>query len=71
MKVVKLYKGDCVDVMREFEGESIDLVVTSPPYDDLRSYNGTCEWNFDVFKQVANELYRVIRRGGGSSMGGW
>ena len=70
MKVVKLYKGDCVDVMREFEGESIDLVVTSPPYDDLRSYNGTCEWNFDVFKQVANELYRVIRRGG-SSMGGW
>lgn len=61
---VKLYNGDCVNVMRLFDKDSIDLVVTSPPYDDLRSYKNTCVWNFDVFKSVANELYRVVKDGG-------
>jgi site-specific DNA-methyltransferase (adenine-specific) len=40
--------------------ESIDLVVTSPPYDDLRSYNG---YSFD-FGAVARELHRVVKQGG-------
>ena len=64
MERVKLYKGDCVEVMRGFEDKCIDLTVTSPPYDDLRSYKNTCEWNFDVFKNVANELYRITKDGG-------
>ena len=64
MERVKLYKGDCIDVMQEFEDKCIDLTVTSPPYDDLRSYKNTCEWNFDVFKGVANELYRITKDGG-------
>ena len=33
---ITIYHGDNVAVMRELPGESIDLVVTSPPYDDLR-----------------------------------
>ena len=40
--------------------ESVDLVVTSPPYDDLRSYNG---YTFD-FEPIAHELYRVLADGG-------
>lgn len=40
--------------------ETIDLTVTSPPYDDLRKYNG---FTFD-FKGVARELYRVTKQGG-------
>jgi site-specific DNA-methyltransferase (adenine-specific) len=61
---VKLYNGDCVDVMRGFEDKCIDLTVTSPPYDNLRTYKDTCVWDFDVFKQVANELYRITKDGG-------
>lgn len=51
---------DCVEGMQLLEGESIDLTVTSPPYDDLRNYNG---FSFDV-KEVAKELYRVTKVGG-------
>ena len=32
-----LMKGDCLERMKEIESESIDLTVTSPPYDNLRS----------------------------------
>ena len=42
------------------EAESVDLTVTSPPYDNLRTYNGYC---FD-FENIARELYRVTKQGG-------
>ena len=65
IKNYKLYLGDNVEIMKkEIEDESIDLVVTSPPYDDLRTYNDTCLWDFDVFKNVANQLYRILKWGG-------
>lgn len=64
MNEVKLYKGDCLEVMKDIADKSIDLTVTSPPYDNLRTYNGTCEWNFDIFKGIAKELYRVTKDGG-------
>ena len=59
-----LILGDCVDVMKTLGDNSIDLVVTSPPYDDLRTYEHEIVWNFDIFKQVANELYRIMAPGG-------
>jgi site-specific DNA-methyltransferase (adenine-specific) len=37
-----------------------DLVVASPPYDNLRSYKG---YVFDV-EGIAKELYRVVKPGG-------
>ena len=46
------------------EGIQVDLTVTSPPYDDLRSYDNSLVWNFDVFKQVANRLYQITKDGG-------
>lgn len=52
--------GDCVEVMRGFPAESIDLVVTSPPYDNIRKYQ---TFNFD-YNATLEQLYRVIRRGG-------
>lgn len=52
--------GDCVSLMRELPEASIDLTVTSPPYDDLRSYKG---FTFD-YKPVAQELYRLTKPGG-------
>ncbi len=52
--------GNCVEVMTGFPDEYVDLTVTSPPYDGLRSYNG---FVFD-FEAIADELYRVTKQGG-------
>ena len=52
--------GDNVEVMRQFPDNCIDLTVTSPPYDNLRTYNG---FSFD-FENVAKELYRITKDGG-------
>ena len=57
-----IHCGDNIKVMREkIPDESIDLTVTSPPYDNLRDYEG--EWDFN-FKGLAQELYRVTKKGG-------
>ena len=50
--------------LKEFPSECVDMVITSPPYDDLRDYEGVVAWNFDVFKEIAKDLYRVIKPGG-------
>ena len=48
---------DCVKGMKTLKDKCIDMVITSPPYDNLRQYNG---YSFD-FKGVANELYRLLK----------
>ena len=58
--MVSLIQGDCLEVMKDIPDESIDLIVTSPPYDNLRTYNG---YSFD-FENIAKELYRIIKKGG-------
>ena len=65
-EIYKLYQGDCLEVMDKLikEGVKVDLTVTSPPYDDLRNYNNSLVWNFDIFKQVANGLYKITKDGG-------
>lgn len=66
MKDIELIKGDCVEVMQSLidKGVKVDLTVTSPPYDNLRTYKGTCDWNFDIFKKVAQCLYDITKDGG-------
>ena len=56
----KVLQGDCLEVMKKLENNSIDLTVTSPPYDNLRNYNGY-SWDFEG---IARELYRVTKHGG-------
>lgn len=57
--------GDAEEKLKLIDDESIDLVVTSPPYDNLRKYNGIGDsWNHEKFKAIANELNRVIKKGG-------
>lgn len=64
-KQIDLRLGDCLEVMRTMAIESVDLTVTSPPYDNLRTYNGNIDqWNFEKFKEIARELYRVTKDGG-------
>ena len=64
MSKIELIHGDCLEVMKDIEECSIDLTVTSPPYDNLRTYNGTLEWNEDIWKAIIKELYRVTKKGG-------
>ena len=60
-----LMQGDCLERMKEIPDVSIDLTVTSPPYDKLRSYNGNNEkWGAHAWKAVISELYRVTKSGG-------
>lgn len=55
-----LLLGDCLDLLKDLPDGSIDLTVTSPPYDNLRTYNGNIsQWSFEKFQQIAKELYRV------------
>lgn len=61
---MKLILGDCIEEMQKMESNLIDLTVTSPPYDNLRTYAGTLDWNFEIFQQVAQELYRITKDGG-------
>lgn len=60
LPVDSIVEGDCVAVLREFPAASVDLVVTSPPYDDLRSYGG---FSLDV-SGLISELWRVVKPGG-------
>lgn len=56
----KIYNEDCRDTMSRMPDNFIDLAVTSPPYDNLRNYNG---YEFD-FESIAKELFRVTKKGG-------
>jgi DNA modification methylase len=60
MLLDQIYNCDCVEGMKQLPDASVDLTVTSPPYDNLRTYNGFA-WDFEA---VARELYRVTKPGG-------
>ena len=55
----KCYNENCLDTMSRMDDGSIDLVVTSPPYDDLRNYKG---YSFQ-FEDISRELVRVLKEG--------
>ena len=64
MEINQIYNQSCITGMQEMDENMVDLCVTSPPYDDLRTYNDSSKWDFEVFKEVAQGLYRVMKVGG-------
>lgn len=61
VEINNIYCANCVDFINsKLDEESIDLTVTSPPYDSLRDYNG---YSFD-YKVMAEALYKVTKKGG-------
>lgn len=60
MNINAIYNENCLDTMAKMPDDFIDLTVTSPPYDNLRTYNG---YSFD-FEAIAKELYRVTKPDG-------
>lgn len=60
-----LMLGDCLERMKEILDGSVDLTVTSPPYDNLRTYNGNNDhWGEHIWKPLIKDLYRVTKTGG-------
>lgn len=72
MKLKKLndnaqwYNADCTEAMQYMREHNIqvDLTVTSPPYDNLRTYGNKIDWSFDKFKEIAKLLYDITSNGG-------
>ena len=58
-----LYCEDCIKTLARLPPNSVDMVLTSPPYDNLRAYEGI-RWDFQIFTNVANGLTRVLKDGG-------
>ncbi len=56
----KVHNCDCLEFMKQLPDKCIDLTVTSPPYDNLRTYKG---FVFD-FENIAKQLFRVTKDGG-------
>jgi DNA modification methylase len=56
----KIYNQNCIETMSGMEDEFVDMAITSPPYDDLREYNG---YHFPV-EEIAAGLFRVMKPGG-------
>ena len=66
-----LYNEDCLITMSKMKDKSIDLTLTSPPYDDLRTYNTHLSGNKPEFngysfpfEDIAKELFRITKNGG-------
>jgi len=60
IEINKIYTCNCLDLMLQFPDNYIDFILTSPPYDGLRTYNG---YSFE-FERIAKELYRVLKYNG-------
>src|SRR3989344_5620110 len=60
LPINKIVCGDAIALMDTMPANSVDLTVTSPPYDELRHYNG---YNFN-FEGIAQGLFKVTKKGG-------
>jgi len=65
------YNESCLDTLKRIESNTIDLILTSPPYDDLRTYNKQLNGNNDEFngysfpfEDIAKYLFKVLKKGG-------
>jgi len=52
-----VYEENCLETMSRMPSNFVDLTVTSPPYDDMRTYEG---YSFD-FESIAKQLYRITK----------
>ncbi|MDE0554037.1 MAG: site-specific DNA-methyltransferase [Candidatus Poribacteria bacterium] len=61
MQINEIRHENCMDTMKAMTDEFVDLVVTSPPYDKMREYEG---YMLEDFESIATELFRVVKMGG-------
>ena len=69
MDDITLLHGDCIDLLKEIADESVDCVITDPPYCLGVSSNGTKSSIFDnrmvipFFERLFEEYRRVLKDG--------
>ena len=61
--VNKILCGSCQTIMASLPEESVDLTVTSPPYDNIRDYKGYC-FEEEDFREIVAQLFRITKKGG-------
>lgn len=63
--MIKLMQGDAIQRLKEIPDDSIDCIVTSPPYDNLRTYGTSADlFPYNKFTEIALELKRVLKTSG-------
>ncbi len=69
MRMNKVLIGDCFELIKDLSDNSVDLIITSPPYADIVNYGKDisikkpqeyCDWLLPLF----NEIYRVLKPSG-------
>lgn len=55
-----IQRMDCVEGMKKLPKNSIDVVITSPPYDNVRDYNG---FSYNLH-ETGKEIFRIMKDGG-------
>lgn len=66
-KEIVLYNGNCLDLLKKIPDNSVDLIITSPPYCMKKAYeNSTDDINTfkEVHKTIFPEIYRILKAGG-------
>lgn len=69
MEINKVYEGNCMDLFKELDNESVDCVITSPPYWQLRDYKWDGQWGLEPTFQIylenlwsmMAEVWRVLK----------
>lgn len=61
LRLNHIYNENCLDTLTKMPDNFIDMTITSPPYDDMRSYGGN---TLKEFESIARELYRATKKGG-------
>jgi len=56
----RIYNEDCIETLKRMDDSVLDMTITSPPYDNLRTYN---DFSFDL-ESIITELYRATKEGG-------
>lgn len=66
MKLNEIYNENCLETLKRFSDSFLHLVITSPPYDTIRTYNDNIDesWCEAIWKPIIKELYRVMVDGG-------
>jgi len=62
--LINLINDDCLNAMAKMDDDCIDLTVTSPPYDNLRTYKDSLEWGEHIWKPILQQLFRITKEGG-------
>ena len=70
--MLKLLQGDCVDMMKTLDDNSVDIILTSPPYEDISGAGYTAKSKDVLFlklyseflDKVFDEYYRVLKPNG-------